>query len=122
MAEPDDADGRALERLDSRLGAFETSHETRPALAGVGVEAGAGYRLLAQMVGGVLGGLGCGWLLDHLAHTGPWGVLGGLVIGAGLSIYATVQTASRMSAQAAQQQAAADRLSKPSSAGEQEDA
>jgi len=32
--------------------------------------------------------------------TSPWGLVGGLVIGTGLSIYAVVLTASRMSARA----------------------
>ena len=50
------------------------------------------------MLGGVLGGLGLGWLVDRFAHTGPWGVVGGLVIGATLSIIATVKTASTISA------------------------
>ena len=53
------------------------------------------------MLGGVLGGVGLGWLLDHFAHTSPLGVVGGLLIGSGLSIYATVRTASRLSAKAA---------------------
>ena len=52
------------------------------------------------MLGGVLGGIGLGWLVDHFAHTGPWGLVAGLLIGAGLSIFSTVQTASRMSAKA----------------------
>ncbi|MHB8529367.1 MAG: AtpZ/AtpI family protein [Caulobacteraceae bacterium] len=100
MPEPENS-GRALDRLDKGLGAFDASRRAKPALAGIGGGAGEGYRLLAQMVGGVLGGLGIGWGVDHFAHTGPWGVLGGLVIGAGLSVYATVQTASRISARAA---------------------
>jgi ATP synthase protein I len=62
----------------------------------MGGEAGAGYRLLGQMLGGVLGGIGLGWLVDHYAHTSPWGLVCGLLIGAGLSIYSTVRTASRM--------------------------
>ena len=120
MPKPDNAGGRALERLDKRLGAFEASRKAAPGLANVGGEAGDGYRLLAQMVGGVLGGLGIGWLIDHYAGTGPWGVLGGLVIGAGLSIYATVQTASRISAKAARDSAASGGAPPPA-ADEDED-
>jgi ATP synthase protein I len=48
----------------------------------------------------VLGGIGLGWLVDRFAHTNPFGVVGGLLIGAGLSIYATVRTASRVSERA----------------------
>ena len=50
------------------------------------------------MIGGVLGGIGLGWLVDHFAHTSPWGLVSGLLIGAGLSIVSTVRTASRLSA------------------------
>jgi len=86
-----------LARLDSELASFEASRQTtRTALSG---EAGAGYRLLGQMLGGVLGGIGLGWLVDQYAHTSPWGLVLGLLIGAGLSIYSTVRTASRMGTQ-----------------------
>lgn len=101
MPDPDDLTAGAVKRLDEGLGAFEASRRARPLLGGVAGGAGDGYRLLGQMLGGVLSGLGLGWLLDRLAHTGPWGVVGGLVIGAALSIYATVRTASRISARAA---------------------
>jgi len=87
-----------LARLDSDLAAFDANRKQAP--AGVGVEAGTGYRLLGQMLGGVLGGIGLGWLVDHFAHTSPWGLVLGLLIGSGLSIFSTVLTASRMGAQA----------------------
>jgi ATP synthase protein I len=101
MPKPEESDQGALGRLEGRLDAFEAGRESRPLALGVGDSAGEGYRLLGQMLGGVLGGIGLGWLVDHFAHTGPWGLVGGLLIGAGLSLYATVQTASRISARAA---------------------
>lgn len=100
MPTPDETSQGALERLDERLDAFEAAREVKPFVLGMGKSASEGYRLLGQMLGGVLGGIGLGWLLDRFAHTGPWGVIGGLLIGAGLSIYATVRTASRISARA----------------------
>jgi ATP synthase protein I len=98
MPDPTESSRRALNRLDRRLSAFEASRKVGTLGSGLGGEAGDGYRLLGQMLGGVLGGVGLGWLLDQFAHTGPWGVLGGLAIGSAGSIYATVRTASRMSA------------------------
>lgn len=86
-----------LARLDSELASFEAGRRKQP--SGMG-EAGAGYRLLGQMIGGVLGGIGLGWLVDHFAHTSPWGLVCGLLIGATLSIVSTVRTASRLSARA----------------------
>jgi ATP synthase protein I len=93
---PGDSGRDPLARLDSDLASFEAGRRRAP--SGASGEAGAGYRLLGQMLGGVLGGIGLGWLVDHYAHTSPWGVLFGLLIGAGLSIYSAVRTASRMSA------------------------
>jgi ATP synthase protein I len=93
---PGDSGRDPLARLDSDLASFEAGRRKAP--SGTSGEAGAGYRLLGQMLGGVLGGIGLGWLVDHYAHTSPWGVVSGLLIGAGLSIYSAVRTASRMSA------------------------
>jgi len=101
MPESEESSHRALERLDQRLDALEAGRAAKPAISGIGESAADGYRMLGEMLGGVLGGVGLGWLVDHFAHTNPWGVVGGLVIGAGLSIFATVQTASRISAKAA---------------------
>lgn len=101
---PSDERG-ALQSFDQRLDAFDAGRKRKPgSLLGAGAIDGKGaadgYRLLGQMLGGVLGGLGIGWLVDHFAHTGPWGVVGGLLIGATLSIIATVNTASAISARA----------------------
>ena len=50
------------------------------------------------LIGGVLGGVGLGWFFDHLAHTSPIGLIGGLLIGTVVSIVGAVASASRMSA------------------------
>jgi len=90
--------GDPLTKLDSDLASFDARRQKAPSGMGASGEAGAGYRLLGQMLGGVLGGIGLGWLVDHYAHTSPWGLVLGLLIGSGLSIYSTVRTASRMGA------------------------
>ena len=101
MPEPDETGRGALRRLDRRLEAFEASRATKPQVLGMGETAGGGFRLLGQLLGGVLGGLGLGWLVDHFAHTAPFGIVGGLLIGGGLSIWAAVRTAMAMSAREA---------------------
>ena len=101
MPESEEPSHRALERLDRRLEAFEADRTAKPAAFGIGESSSDGSRVLGEMLGGVLGGVGLGWLVDRFAHTSPWGVVGGLLIGTGLSIYAVVLTASRMSAKAA---------------------
>ncbi|MGH6986815.1 MAG: AtpZ/AtpI family protein [Caulobacteraceae bacterium] len=107
MPEPEDAEGRALKRLDERLGAFEASREVVRRPSGLGEAASDVYQLIAQLVGGVLGGLGIGWLIDRFAGVTPWGIIGGLLIGSGLSIFATVKLAARISEKAARRQAEA---------------
>ncbi|HEX3364416.1 hypothetical protein [Phenylobacterium sp.] len=65
------------------------SPETHAAMA-------QGYRFVGEVVGGVLGGVGLGWLLDHYAKvTAPWGVVGGLLIGTGFSIFTAVTAVGR---------------------------
>jgi ATP synthase protein I len=101
MPKPDESSHRALRRLDQRLEAFEASRGAKPSFMGMGESTGEGFRLLGQLLGGVLGGLGLGWLVDRFAHTTPAGMVGGLLIGGGLSVYAAVRTASAMSAREA---------------------
>lgn len=96
MPHPNDPPDEALRSLDQRLGAAEAaqvrkvSPDTHAAMA-------QGYRFVGEVVGGVLGGVGLGWLLDRFAHTQPWGVVGGLLIGTGLSIFVAVSSAAKAS-------------------------
>jgi ATP synthase protein I len=90
----------ALDGLEDRLDAFEAKRSRRISSDQAG-SIGAGYRFLASMLGGVLSGIGFGWLLDHYAGTAPWGVVGGLLIGSAVSIFSVVRTAGRMSEAAA---------------------
>lgn len=94
MPHPDETHAEA-KRLEARLEAAESSQaqrasgETHRAMA-------QGYRFIGEVVGGVLMGAGLGWLLDRLVGTGPWGLVGGLLIGTGLSIFVAVRTATRI--------------------------
>jgi ATP synthase protein I len=85
----------ALRRLDDRIGAFEASRARKTRDHGA-EQSHDGYRVLADLIGGILGGLGFGWLLDQLLHTSPWGLIGGMLIGTGLSAFMVVRTAGRM--------------------------
>jgi ATP synthase protein I len=99
MARTPDPGHDPLGRLDKRLEAFDAQRQKPPRdgmLSGAGSGASEAYGLIGQMLGGVFGGVGLGWLLDHFAHTGPWGLVGGLLIGMTISIVATIQTARRM--------------------------
>jgi ATP synthase protein I len=101
MPEPDETSREAFDRLDKRLDAFEAARRGKPSpMPGLGDSASQGFRMLSQILGGVLGGLGFGWLVDRLAHTSPFGILVGLLAGVGLSVFAAVRAATQMSAKA----------------------
>lgn len=99
MPKPDDQRDEALKRLDQRLDALEAGRAKPPSALG-SKAAGDGYRLLAELIGGVLGGLGLGWVIDRFAGTAPLGMVGGLLIGLGASVFMIVRQATRMSAKA----------------------
>lgn len=65
--------------------------------------AGYGYRLLGVLVGGVMVGFGFGFAIDWFANTGPWGLIIGVLLGFGVSIWMAVRSAQAMSAEAAQE-------------------
>ena len=95
MPQPDDPNAEAPRRFDERLAAAEAAQAR--ARGGDAQRAMAqGYRFLGEVVGGVLMGAGLGWLLDRFAGTRPWGLVGGLLIGTGFSIFVAVRSASRM--------------------------
>jgi ATP synthase protein I len=100
--ESDDARERALKSLDEQLKAFEAQRASKVTPFGEPKGVGEGYRLVAGMIGGVLGGVGLGWTFDYFAHTSPIGLIGGLLIGTVVSIVGVVVSASRMSDAAAQ--------------------
>lgn len=96
MPHPNDPPDKALKSLDQRLGAAEAA-QARKVSGDTHAAMAQGYRFVGEVVGGVLGGVGLGWLLDRFAHTQPWGVIGGMLIGTGFSIFTAVSTAARAS-------------------------
>ncbi|EJL32523.1 hypothetical protein PMI01_02512 [Caulobacter sp. AP07] len=104
MPKADEPNDKALRSLDARLDAFEAKKAAEQPIHVENEKSSQdGYRLLADLIGGVLVGLGFGWLLDRYAGTGPWGMVGGLLIGMGFSIYLVVRKATKLSAQASVQ-------------------
>ena len=92
MPQTDEPPEEALKRLDERL---EKAEASRASVAGAATQRamGQGYRFLGEVVGGVLGGLGFGWLVDRIAHTQPFGLIGGLLIGVGVSTFVAIRGA-----------------------------
>ena len=95
MPQSDDRPDEALGRLNEELQAFESARG-RSASWQANRAIGEGYRLLAELIGGVLGGVGFGWLFDRIAHTAPWGIAIGVALGAGVSVYMAAHTVARM--------------------------
>lgn len=97
MAKPDEPREEALKRLDERLDALAETQKRKPLIRFDSEGSSAGYRLIGELIGGVLGGLGFGWLFDQLVGTSPWGMIGGVLIGSGVSVFVIARSAGRMS-------------------------
>lgn len=99
MPKADDSREEALRRLDERAKALEVStrHEV-PDYSGQAI--GQGARLVAGLLAGPFVGLAFGLGLDLLAHTAPWGLIAGILIGFAVSVILAVKAAQRMSATA----------------------
>lgn len=102
MPQSDEPRDEALERLNQRLEAFAAGREPKNAYQGAR-SVGDGYRLLAELIGGILGGLGLGWGFDQVVHTSPLGMICGLLIGLATSVVVIVRQAGRMAAKASSQ-------------------
>ncbi|MFO1012883.1 MAG: AtpZ/AtpI family protein [Caulobacteraceae bacterium] len=100
MTQPDDSSGEALRRLDARLETLKASRARPAPVLGATDGMAAGYRFLAEVVGGVLGGIGLGWLFDTFAHTAPLGIIVGMVVGLSASLYFVVSRAMKLSKEA----------------------
>jgi ATP synthase protein I len=109
----------ALQRLNARIDALAASAQRTPRRIDDG--SGAGYKVIGELVGGVIAGLGLGWTLDRLAGTSPLGLIGGLLIGTGASVFLVVRSAGRMSAAIKKTTTGADAVNKPPKAPEGEE-
>ncbi len=95
MPRPDEPNAEA-KSLDRRIAAAEAA-QAKKASNDSHVAMAQGYRFLGEVVGGVLMGVGFGWLVDNFVthKLGP-GMVIGLFAGAGLSIFAAVRNAQRL--------------------------
>ncbi|GAA4040041.1 AtpZ/AtpI family protein [Parerythrobacter jejuensis] len=78
------AEDARIDALEERLkAAREREEERNQPQAGTGVDANyrSGNRVLADLLGGILGGVVIGWAVDALTGTSPWGLLVGLFLG-----------------------------------------
>ena len=101
MSIPPESREEAIKRLNASASALETrtAPPTSEHLAGMAVTSQA-YKIIAELIGGVLVGLALGFVVDRFAGTTPWGLIGGVLLGFALSIYMARRTANRLMAQA----------------------
>ena len=102
MPHPDNSRDEAIRRLDERAAALEQRTTQTPRDYG-SKAAGYGYRLMGVLIGGVFVGLGFGAGADVVLKTAPWGMIIGVLVGFGVSIWMAVRSAQRMSAEAARE-------------------
>lgn len=120
MPHPEDPSQGAFDRLSKRLDALEAGRAKPVVQAGKdGLGGmGSGYRFLSEVLGGVFVGAAAGWFIDKFAHTGPFGLIGGLLIGTGVAIFVAVRGAMR---DAQKFEATADPRAEPGPADEDDD-
>jgi ATP synthase protein I len=99
MPPEDDKRQEALRNLSARAKALETRTAPPPPNDHGMQAAGYGYRLLGVLLGGLFVGLGFGAAFDAVVHTGPWGMIVGVLGGFGVSIWMAVRSAKRMAAE-----------------------
>ena len=77
------AEDARIDALEERLQAAREREEERnkPKVQGTDANYRSGNRVLADLIGGILGGCVIGWAVDALFSTTPWGLLVGLFLG-----------------------------------------
>ena len=96
----------ALRSLDERARALKARTDRPVSPAGELNASSQAYKILAELLGGVLVGLAAGAIVDWFAGTAPWGLIGGVLAGFALSIFMARRTANRLMAQARAEEAA----------------
>lgn len=101
MPNLDDPNDEVLRSLDARAAALQKT-TARPEGGDHGRAVDQAYRLIAELLGGVLVGLGLGFAIDRLTGvTAPWGLIVGVLLGFAVSVWMAKKTADRLTAQAA---------------------
>ena len=101
MATPEESREEAIKRLSASASSLEArtanavSHEAAGQAA-----AGQAWRIIADLFGGVFVGLALGAIVDRFFETGPWGLIGGVLLGFAVSVFMAWSTAQRLMAQA----------------------
>ncbi|HEY8616725.1 AtpZ/AtpI family protein [Phenylobacterium sp.] len=100
MPKPDESRDEALQRLNARAKALEARQAQAVSHEGAAAKvSGYGYRLIGVLIGGVFVGLAFGAIADAVVGTKPWGMIVGVLVGFGVSIWMAVRSAQQMTAE-----------------------
>ena len=93
------AEDARIDALETRLkAARERENErNRPQVPATDANYRSGNRVLADLLGGILGGLVIGGTIDYFAGTSPWGLLVMLFLGIGVAFRNIFKMASTQS-------------------------
>ena len=89
-----------LRSLDERLQRAEHGEAIRTGAASrATTDDGSrlGYRVLAELIGGMVGGALIGWVIDRAAGTSPWFLLGLLFLGTGAAFRNIIRISTKRS-------------------------
>ena len=94
--EPIGEDAR-IDALEARLNAAREREEqrNRPQVQGNDANYRMGNRVLADLLGGIIGGALIGWVIDRFAGTSPWGLLVMLFLGIGVAFRNIIRISNR---------------------------
>ncbi|MBV7266822.1 AtpZ/AtpI family protein [Erythrobacter ani] len=89
------AEDARIDALESRLKAAREREDerNRPKVKGADANYRSGNRVLADLLGGIFGGMVIGWAFDALVGTLPWGLLVGLFVGIGVAFRNIIRAA-----------------------------
>ncbi|MEE4200225.1 AtpZ/AtpI family protein [Erythrobacter sp.] len=90
------AEDARIHALEERLSAAHEREDqrNRPRVKGADANYRSGNRVLADLLGGILGGSVIGWAFDAFFDTLPWGLLVGLFLGIAVAFRNIIRAAS----------------------------
>lgn len=93
------AEDQRLDRLDERLARAQEAEAKRTGGGRKSEDENyrLGNRVLAELLGGMIGGAAIGWTIDYFAGTSPWGLLVMLFLGIGVAFRNIFRISNRQS-------------------------
>ena len=98
MSDTEPSRQETIRRLNEQANALE-ARTARPVQDYGSRAVGGAYRLLGELIGGVVVGLALGFGVDFVLDTAPAGMIAGVLLGFGVSVFLAMRTARRLGEQ-----------------------